>query len=123
MIHKFEDITKQLSAEEIKYAERLAKSWNLDPFKHEHKNAESLIATFEAAGIKILESRLRKIINYIRLKDLCSGLCSDNKGYYIASTPADLKDTLISLRDRILNQTATYKALLQQYNSMVEKSK
>lgn len=120
-IYKFEDITFEITDKEVEEANFLAERWNVDPHKHEHKNASSLVGSFKEGGFPMNEVRLRKIINFIRLNNLIIGLCSDSKGYYIARNANELKDTLISLKDRLLMQTATYKTLLNQYRKMADK--
>jgi hypothetical protein len=121
MIYHFFDITYEITPEEVLEAELLADKWNKDPYKHEHKCAGQLCDSFARAGIHMSEVRLRKIINFIRLNNMITGLCSDSKGYWIARNANELKDTLISLKDRLLMQSATYKVLLNQYKRMKDK--
>ena len=55
--------------------------------------------------------RLRKIINYIRVKNLHYGLCSCGRGYYTANTLEELEGCVTSLRQRIASQVKVLNAL------------
>ena len=55
--------------------------------------------------------RLRKIINYIRVKNLHYGLCSCGKGYYTANTLKELEECVISFKQRIASQVKVLNAL------------
>ncbi len=52
------------------------------------------------ADYKITEARVRKVINYIRTKDLVPCLIATSDGYYIAETEQELKDYEDSLLGR-----------------------
>ena len=47
------------------------------------------------------EARVRKVINYIRNKDIINGLMATNKGYYIGTSREELKEYIESLEGRI----------------------
>ncbi|NDV68570.1 hypothetical protein [Dysgonomonas sp. 25] len=51
-------------------------------------------------GHKISDTRVRKIINYIRINDLVPALIATSAGYYIAQTEAELLDYERSLEGR-----------------------
>ena len=51
-------------------------------------------------GIKTNEARVRKIINYIRNKNMIPRLIASSKGYYIASNRQEVLDYIESLRGR-----------------------
>lgn len=49
---------------------------------------------------KITETRVRKLINHIRVNDLIPALIATSDGYYIAQTEAELRDYEDSLKGR-----------------------
>lgn len=51
-------------------------------------------------GYQISESRLRKIINHIRVRGLVVGLIATSDGYYIAESREQISDYIESLRGR-----------------------
>jgi hypothetical protein len=51
-------------------------------------------------AIKTNEARVRKIINYIRNKNMIPRLIASSKGYYIASSRQEVLDYIESLRGR-----------------------
>lgn len=67
------------------------------------------------AGIKIPDSRVRKIINHIRRNGLVKYLCSNSDGYYVAQTDQELLDYIKSLEERISAIAAVKNALKDQH--------
>ena len=49
---------------------------------------------------KITDSRLRKVINHIRVNDMIPGLVATSNGYYIATSEEEMADYIESLRGR-----------------------
>lgn len=49
---------------------------------------------------RVAGSRLRKMINHIRIQRLLPGLCGLESGYFLADTRDDLKSAIVSLRQR-----------------------
>jgi len=64
--------------------------------------------------MNLIGVRLRKIIHYIRVKNLISGLCSNSKGYYVAKDIKELEDNNKSLQQRIASQIDILNALERQ---------
>ena len=115
MIKGFELDTKPLSDEELKIAEVMRQAFNTYPKGAKHKKkAYYFIEKLKTLNFKVSEPRFRKLIQHLRVNDLTIGLCSDGSGYWIAETAEELTDTIMSLRDRIINQTATFNALKRQ---------
>jgi hypothetical protein len=50
--------------------------------------------------MKITGARLRKLINYIRRKDMIPCLVASSKGYYIATDNEDMRRFVTSLQQR-----------------------
>lgn len=66
-------------------------------------------------GIRLSDSVIRKMINWLRLNNECPGLCSSpSGGYYVADSISELKECCDKLRDRIISQCATERALRRQ---------
>lgn len=51
-------------------------------------------------GIKLTDSRLRKIIHHIRANDLVPLLIATSRGYYIATDNQEIEDYIKSLEER-----------------------
>jgi uncharacterized membrane-anchored protein len=60
----------------------------------------NIINKYKLNGVK-----LRKIIQYIRLRNIIEGLCSSSNGYYVAENMRELKMCIDSLTQRINTQT------------------
>jgi hypothetical protein len=61
--------------------------------------------------IDITDSKIRKIINYIRVNKLIVNLLATSKGYFISNDPAEInkyKESLISRANSILNLAKSY---------------
>lgn len=54
----------------------------------------------EEYGYDICETRVRKIINNIRLNNYVSCLVATGKGYHVAETPEEVKEYIRSLKGR-----------------------
>ena len=123
MIKEFEFLTKPLNEEELYISKVLVNAFNAMPKGKEHvRTASFMIERLATLGIDIKDTRLRKLIQYIRVNNLIFGLCSTSNGYYIASTQQEFYDTLLSLKERIEVQTSTFYALRQQYKLLYETS-
>ena len=109
MINNFEDITYELTEDELNIVPLIIKGI-----------AQRKGKDYAVSGKKICEkmnlesARLRKIINYIRVNGLIYGLCSCNKGYFMASTLTELEECIISLRQRVASQVKVLNALENQ---------
>lgn len=63
--------------------------------KYVEANRDKFRPKFKVAG-----SRLRKMINHIRIRRLLPGLCGLESGYFLADSRDDLKTAIVSLRQR-----------------------
>lgn len=68
---------------------------------------------------KLSEARVRKIINYIRTKNLVPRLMASGNGYYITNNPSELKDYIESLIGRKEAIEGVISAVQKQYNDWV----
>lgn len=117
MITGFEEKTKPLSEDEEKYLSVLIKAFEtMKKGKKNAVNASYIIERLASIDIFIDEVRLRKLIQHIRVNNMIYGLCSISSGYFICENGEEFYQTLKSLKERIENQTATFKALRNQYS-------
>ena len=68
----------------------------------------------QECGYNVCDSRVRKIINYIRVNHLVSGLVASGLGYYVADNPDEIKDYIQSLKGREEAIRAVREALEEQ---------
>jgi len=110
MIPGFTEHTAKLNDEEKRLAERLALTLNTRVGKDMAiTNARIRKLILEKADKKVDDSRVRKMINYIRWQNLCDGiLIGSNKGYYVTQNLEEAKEGLHALRERHLAMIATY---------------
>ena len=67
-------------------------------------------------ALNITPVRLRKLIGFIRYKNLMIGLCSSGNGYFVAINKAEFETCIISLRQRLAKQQLVVDAMTDQYN-------
>lgn len=80
--------------------------------------SSEIIKAYNNAGIKLTGARIRKIMNHIRTKDLVFCVIASSKGYYISEDPAEYKQYIESLDQRIKAIGAVRDAMIKQgYNS------
>ncbi len=72
-------------------------------------------------SVIITETKMRKIISYIRQNHLVPCLIATNRGYYVAEEKQEMDDYLKSLQGRIDAIYASMKALEKQSEERFEK--
>lgn len=101
MIKNFEEFTIELTPTEHRLIPMM-----VDRFKTKRGiktvvTAETMIGKIhELFGVKLKDTRVRKIIQYIRVNNLVPGLIATSKGYYTAETTAEINDWIESLKAR-----------------------
>lgn len=101
MLKTFEEVTVELNAEEEKFVGIIAKRFELKKGKDNIVTADQIIKGLATHyGITFKESRVRKMIQFIRLNNLVPGLVANSKGYFVTETPQELEDWIESLRSR-----------------------
>lgn len=101
MIKNFEEFTIELTPTEHRLIPMM-----VDRFKTKRGiktvvTAETMIGKiYESFGVKLKDTRVRKIIQYIRVNNLVPGLIATSKGYYTAETTAEINDWIESLKAR-----------------------
>ena len=79
MIKGFQDITFELTQDELKKVPSIIKG-----LSNKKGKANAITGAKICEAMNLSGARLRKIISYIRVNDLILGLCSSQCGYYIA---------------------------------------
>lgn len=65
-------------------------------------------------GYDVCETRIRKIINHIRVNNLINCLMASNKGYYVADNQREIKEYIRSLKGRVEAINAVIEAIQEQ---------
>lgn len=100
MVIGFEEYTASLSEGEVAIAEWLATE--LPKYVGKKKavsNHRLRWILFDKCG-RVTPSRVRKMINYIRINCLVANLIANNAGYYVAETQEEVETYVHSLRQR-----------------------
>lgn len=112
MIRNFEDLTANLNDDDKNIA-RIVKA-GLKKYKGK-SNAiagSKICSGFHSnTKIKITPVKLRKIINYLRNEG--EPICSSSKGYFYPICQQEIKDTCISIQQRIDSQAQVINQLSQ----------
>jgi len=105
----FEDITSDVSEDEIALAKWVAKCLLKRPAgkKNAATGKKICSAVLQNLGVKLTGIRMRKIIQYIRAYNLVPRLCSTQTGYFIAGNDQEWENWKISMRQRIRQQQYT----------------
>jgi len=113
MVENFAPITDPLTQSELDLVEPiaagLARRTEANPIKGADICA-AINAKYELK-FKFEESRLRKIINYIRCKGILPVIAT-SRGYYTAQTVEEIRSQIASLRDRAAGINAAADGLL-----------
>lgn len=112
MITLFEDITYELTDYELNtLVSVVVKGLSSKKGKENAITNKVICEKLKAAGYKISEPRLRKIIHHIRVEQLIVGLCCNSKGYYVTDSLEELSRYVESLAQRIRSQQAIYNSM------------
>lgn len=87
MIHGFDDITHELTQEEMELLPVFVKGLSSKLGEDRAVTSGEIIRAMEIKGISLTGARIRKIINYIRVKKLVRNLVASSKGYYVEMDP------------------------------------
>jgi DNA-directed RNA polymerase specialized sigma54-like protein len=101
MIKTFEEHTVELSPDEQKFVGVIVQRFNTKKGKQHIVTADAIIDGLKTHfGIEFKESRVRKMIQYIRLNNLVVGLIATSKGYFVADSIEEIEDWIDSLKSR-----------------------
>lgn len=125
MITNFEDITYEVNPFEIQIAKFLGKYFN----KNHRGKAKAITSVKiikalikENKNWRMTDARLRKIINYIRHKNLCNCLVATSKGYYVSAKKDEVQTYIQSLEERAFEIERVKDSLIAQYGKRFAKS-
>lgn len=80
-----------------------------------------IVTAMKGAGYRISDTRVRKIINHIRINGLVQGVIATSDGYYIATTEQELADYEESLLGRENAIRAVRLSMARQRKDMFQK--
>lgn len=120
MLTGFEDLTVELDDFELGLVDKFVKGLSRRVGK---KNAISNKAIRKSMinryGIKINDTRIRKIVQYLRVNGLVVDLIATNSGYYVAENEEEYNRYIQSLNERIRSIQYT-KVCMEHYHSLVK---
>tara|TARA_R110000824_G_scaffold244981_1_gene433981 strand:+ start:302 stop:670 length:369 start_codon:yes stop_codon:yes gene_type:complete len=103
MIRNFEDITHNLSDEELQIAQSVKNGLKKYVGKPNAKSGTTICSAYtKNTKHKLNGVRLRKIINFLRNQG--EPICSNSKGYFYPANKQELLDTVVSIGQRIDSQ-------------------
>lgn len=111
MITNFEEITFDLTRDELEMVPILVKSFRKRTKANPVKEPE-IVKAMRAAGYKLTGARLRKLCNYIRVTSQIP-LIATSKGYYVSYLRKDIEDQVKSLKERANSILSSAKGLEQ----------
>jgi hypothetical protein len=107
MLKGFEDITTDITPEEIETAKWIAKGLNLRVGKENAITNKKIREAILKQGIKVSDIRLRRMIQYVRAYNLVPCLCAGKVGYYKAANEEEWQAWITSMKQRIRQQEYT----------------
>ena len=109
MLTGFEKLTKELNEDELNKVDTIVKGLGARIGKNNAITSSRICDKMNLTAV-----RLRKIIHFIRINGLLFGLCSNSKGYYMASNLQEFEECIISLKQRIRSQVDVLNELEKQ---------
>ncbi len=98
MIDGFEVETAPLSEYELKLVPKFVNGFQNKIGKDNAITNKQIVAAMKKFGFNMSDSRVRKIINHIRIHNLVSCLMATSAGYYISKDPEEIKSFVESLK-------------------------
>lgn len=114
MINGFEKETEQLSDEEIRLLPGFVRGLKKRIGKENAITNVEIRKAYEKIGIILPPSRVRKLINHIRVNGLVELLCASSKGYYVATIDQEIIDYMEGLESRINAQVKVLEQIQKQ---------
>lgn len=115
MIIGFTTETEPLNDDERKLLPQFVNGLRTKIGKEKAITNKQIRSKFKDRGVSIPDSRVRKIINHIRINGLVELLCASSNGYYIAKNDKEINEYMIGLKSRIEAQNLVLNKLIQQY--------
>ncbi len=101
MINGFEDETTELTYEEKLLVPRFQRGLWKCQGKANAITSVQIERKLKADGIKCTGARIRKIINYIRIKGIVPRLLATSDGYFVSDNEEEIRKYVESLDQRI----------------------
>ncbi len=119
MITGFENITIDLTEDEKKLVPLFVNGFASKKGKDHSVTNKEIVAKMKPRFPQITEVRVRKIINFIRTRNLIPGLVASSNGYYITDDRKEIEKYIQSLDSR-LNEIARVKNSFLRYLRQLE---
>lgn len=121
MLSQFEDYTQELSKEEKKILPIVVNGLKKCIGKEKAYTNKAITQAIKMRyHIKVSDARLRKIIQYIRTKDLVPLLIASSKGYYVSNDKEEIREYINSLNQRLNSIKSTAISMKRQYVNRFE---
>ena len=119
MINGFEEQTVELTNDEIKTIVPIfIRGLNSHIGKQNAITNKEIILLIETKyQIKLKDSRVRKIIHYIRINRLVPKLCATSNGYYVAQSKKEHYEWIESIKQRLNSIQDIYNNALNEYHN------
>ncbi len=78
-----------------------------------------MVSKLKERGVKVSGARIRKLINYIRIRGLIPRLVASSKGYYVSESKEEIRTYIESLRQRRQAIHAVESSLANQLNQFI----
>tara|TARA_R110000824_G_scaffold206477_2_gene391551 strand:- start:1195 stop:1593 length:399 start_codon:yes stop_codon:yes gene_type:complete len=118
MLTNFENYTSELTPEERKMVPTIVNGLKqLIGKEKAWSNKRIGQAILDRYNVKLSSPRLRKIIQYIRVKDLVPCLIATSIGYYVAANKKEVEEYIKSLEERINSISLTKYSIERQFNN------
>lgn len=114
MIKGFEDETAPLSDYEQSLVPLFIQGFASKVGKKNAITNKEICKKMKSVGHDINDTRVRKIINYIRNNNLVSVLLASSKGYWVSKDKKEIKDWIDSMEGRISSMAVVKNAVKQQ---------
>ena len=101
MILGFDEDTYELTDLEEKMIPLFVRGFSSKLGKINSITNREIVAKMKKYHPFLTEARVRKIINYIRKKNLVPGLIASSSGYYVTRDPREIERYIVSLSGRI----------------------
>lgn len=114
MIKGFEDETAPLSDYEQSLVPLFIQGFTTKVGKKNAITNKQICKKMKALGHDVNDTRVRKIINYIRNNNLVSVLLASSKGYWVSKDKKEIQDWIESMEGRISSMAVVKNAVKQQ---------
>jgi hypothetical protein len=124
MLKNFENITRELTqVERENLLPLLLTGFRKRVGKRNAITSAEIISKIKAAyGVELSDVVIRKVVNYIRNKELLPGLVASSSGYYVTSDPQEVKRHIESLAGREAEIKRTKESMIKYYKKLTQRN-